>query len=199
MTFLQYYAFSLFAMGLNELEENMKSFLAPTDCRHRPDIRALENGDLGKNFLLINLSFRSYHYSVFIQLRQQSIRDYSSISDVFAERALRVWKNQERWVTDVHSICITVWENEEKLCSRTIFKLHKGEDFHKDFSNRRCYSRTVILGLVDAVFKCGCVLQSPSISIICCSPYLHMRIFRFQNPFFRLNRVYDLCNFMWVS
>ena len=70
--FLQYYAFSLFAMGLNELEENMKSFLAPTDCRYRPDIRALENGDLGKNFLLIILSFKPYHYSVFIQLRQQS-------------------------------------------------------------------------------------------------------------------------------
>ncbi|OQV21820.1 Oxysterol-binding protein-related protein 1 [Hypsibius exemplaris] len=42
----KYFGFSLFAMGLNELDENMKRFLAPTDCRYRPDIRALENGDL---------------------------------------------------------------------------------------------------------------------------------------------------------
>jgi len=43
----QYYNFTRFAMGLNETlppEENEN--LCPTDCRHRPDIRGLENGDL---------------------------------------------------------------------------------------------------------------------------------------------------------
>ncbi|KAB5579057.1 hypothetical protein PHYPO_G00190350 [Pangasianodon hypophthalmus] len=42
----QYYAFSTFAMQLNELEEDMKENLPITDCRLRPDIRALENGDI---------------------------------------------------------------------------------------------------------------------------------------------------------
>ncbi|XP_062849690.1 oxysterol-binding protein-related protein 2 [Trichomycterus rosablanca] len=42
----QYYAFSTFAMQLNELEEDMKENLPITDCRFRPDIRALENGDI---------------------------------------------------------------------------------------------------------------------------------------------------------
>lgn len=27
----------------------MEAILAPTDCRLRPDIRAMENGDMGKN------------------------------------------------------------------------------------------------------------------------------------------------------
>ncbi|TSR16026.1 Oxysterol-binding protein-related protein 1 [Bagarius yarrelli] len=42
----QFYAFSTFAMQLNELEEDMKENLPVTDCRFRPDIRALENGDI---------------------------------------------------------------------------------------------------------------------------------------------------------
>ncbi|KAF7706665.1 hypothetical protein HF521_019919 [Silurus meridionalis] len=42
----QYYAFSKFAMQLNELEEDMKQNLPITDCRFRPDIRAQENGDI---------------------------------------------------------------------------------------------------------------------------------------------------------
>ncbi|XP_055332802.1 oxysterol-binding protein-related protein 1-like [Paramacrobiotus metropolitanus] len=42
----KYYGFSLFAMGLNELDPEMRGRLAPTDCRYRPDMRALENGDL---------------------------------------------------------------------------------------------------------------------------------------------------------
>lgn len=44
---LQYYGFSIFAMSLNEMDEDMKHILAPTDCRFRPDMRLLENGDLG--------------------------------------------------------------------------------------------------------------------------------------------------------
>lgn len=40
------YYFSKFALQLNKLTPEMKKKIAPTDCRFRPDQRALENGDL---------------------------------------------------------------------------------------------------------------------------------------------------------
>lgn len=40
------YNFTNFAMSLNELEPGMEAMLAPTDCRFRPDIRAMENGNM---------------------------------------------------------------------------------------------------------------------------------------------------------
>lgn len=43
------YNFTNFAMSLNELEPGMQATLAPTDCRLRPDIRAMENGDMGNS------------------------------------------------------------------------------------------------------------------------------------------------------
>ncbi|XP_040294635.1 oxysterol-binding protein-related protein 2 [Bufo bufo] len=42
----QMYNFTNFAVTLNELDQDMASSLAPTDCRLRPDIRYMENGDL---------------------------------------------------------------------------------------------------------------------------------------------------------
>uniref|UniRef100_A0A7M4ECA4 Oxysterol-binding protein n=1 Tax=Crocodylus porosus TaxID=8502 RepID=A0A7M4ECA4_CROPO len=42
----QMYNFTSFAVSLNELEKGMEAILAPTDCRLRPDIRSMENGDL---------------------------------------------------------------------------------------------------------------------------------------------------------
>uniref|UniRef100_A0A4W3J989 Oxysterol-binding protein n=1 Tax=Callorhinchus milii TaxID=7868 RepID=A0A4W3J989_CALMI len=42
----QMYNFTHFAMMLNELDEEMKSSFAPTDCRFRPDIRAMESGNM---------------------------------------------------------------------------------------------------------------------------------------------------------
>ncbi|XP_077574023.1 oxysterol-binding protein-related protein 1-like [Stigmatopora nigra] len=42
----QMYNFTSFAMQLNELREDMKDVLPRTDCRMRPDIRAMENGDI---------------------------------------------------------------------------------------------------------------------------------------------------------
>uniref|UniRef100_A0AAR2M3K7 Oxysterol-binding protein n=1 Tax=Pygocentrus nattereri TaxID=42514 RepID=A0AAR2M3K7_PYGNA len=42
----QMYNFTSFAMTLNELEPGMEGVIAPTDCRLRPDIRAMENGDI---------------------------------------------------------------------------------------------------------------------------------------------------------
>ncbi|KAI2667166.1 Oxysterol-binding protein-related protein 1 [Labeo rohita] len=43
----KYYAFTTFALQLNELDAEMERVLPQTDCRLRPDIRALENGDIG--------------------------------------------------------------------------------------------------------------------------------------------------------
>ncbi|XP_051736168.1 oxysterol-binding protein-related protein 2b [Ctenopharyngodon idella] len=40
------YNFTNFALALNELEPGMEGLLAPTDCRLRPDIRAMENGNM---------------------------------------------------------------------------------------------------------------------------------------------------------
>ncbi|XP_067096283.1 oxysterol-binding protein-related protein 2-like [Osmerus mordax] len=40
------YNFTNFAMALNELEPGMEGTLAPTDCRLRPDIRAMEHGNM---------------------------------------------------------------------------------------------------------------------------------------------------------
>lgn len=34
-------------MQLNELEKSMEGVMPPTDSRLRPDIRAMENGDIG--------------------------------------------------------------------------------------------------------------------------------------------------------
>lgn len=45
------YNFTSFAMTLNELEPGKERLLPPTDCRLRPDIRAMENGDIGRNDL----------------------------------------------------------------------------------------------------------------------------------------------------
>ncbi|XP_028987323.1 oxysterol-binding protein-related protein 1 isoform X2 [Betta splendens] len=42
----KFYAFSTFAMQLNELEKSMEGVVPLTDSRLRPDIRAMENGDI---------------------------------------------------------------------------------------------------------------------------------------------------------
>ncbi|XP_033009581.1 oxysterol-binding protein-related protein 2 [Lacerta agilis] len=42
----QMYNFTNFAVSLNELEKGMEEVLAPTDCRLRPDIRHMENGEI---------------------------------------------------------------------------------------------------------------------------------------------------------
>uniref|UniRef100_A0A8C7KEI7 Oxysterol-binding protein n=1 Tax=Oncorhynchus kisutch TaxID=8019 RepID=A0A8C7KEI7_ONCKI len=40
------YSFTSFAMQLNELDKDMDGLIPKTDCRLRPDIRAMENGDI---------------------------------------------------------------------------------------------------------------------------------------------------------
>ncbi|KAL7984353.1 hypothetical protein Chor_002923, partial [Crotalus horridus] len=42
----QMYNFTTFAMMLNELDQEMESIIPKTDCRLRPDIRAMENGEI---------------------------------------------------------------------------------------------------------------------------------------------------------
>ncbi|XP_029356904.1 oxysterol-binding protein-related protein 1 isoform X2 [Echeneis naucrates] len=42
----QMYNFTSFAMQLNELHKEMEGVIPQTDCRLRPDIRAMENGDI---------------------------------------------------------------------------------------------------------------------------------------------------------
>ncbi|KIH53290.1 hypothetical protein ANCDUO_16584 [Ancylostoma duodenale] len=44
----EYFGFSDFTMGLNQLYAEDEQLLPPTDSRLRPDVRALENGDLDK-------------------------------------------------------------------------------------------------------------------------------------------------------
>ena len=53
------YNFTNFAVTLNELEPGMEGVLAPTDCRLRPDIRAMENGDMGNEIVLVPRSVSS--------------------------------------------------------------------------------------------------------------------------------------------
>jgi len=43
---LDYYGFTSFGMTLNEITGDLEGKLPPTDSRHRPDVRALEEGDL---------------------------------------------------------------------------------------------------------------------------------------------------------
>ncbi|XP_072008157.1 oxysterol-binding protein-related protein 1 isoform X2 [Engystomops pustulosus] len=42
----QMYNFTHFAMALNEFDKGMETIIPKTDCRLRPDIRAMENGDI---------------------------------------------------------------------------------------------------------------------------------------------------------
>ncbi|KAB1262779.1 Oxysterol-binding protein-related protein 2 [Camelus dromedarius] len=42
----QMYNFTSFTVSLNELHTGMEKILAPTDCRLRPDIRGMENGNM---------------------------------------------------------------------------------------------------------------------------------------------------------
>lgn len=44
---LQMYNFTSFTVSLNELQTGMEKILAPTDCRLRPDIRGMEDGNMG--------------------------------------------------------------------------------------------------------------------------------------------------------
>jgi len=44
---VQYYSFTTFALLLNEIDDQLKAKIAPTDSRYRPDMRRMEEGDFG--------------------------------------------------------------------------------------------------------------------------------------------------------
>ena len=45
----QFYHFSLFALVLNEANDELMKKLPPTDSRRRMDIRLMESGDIGED------------------------------------------------------------------------------------------------------------------------------------------------------
>lgn len=59
-------------MQLNELSKSMEGVLPPTDSRFRPDIRAMENGDIGVVFVLdlnaLSLLVQSWLYLCVVDL-----------------------------------------------------------------------------------------------------------------------------------
>lgn len=46
----RFYHFTAFAMMLNEFQKGKDDNLPPNDCRFRPDVRHLEEGNVGKKF-----------------------------------------------------------------------------------------------------------------------------------------------------
>ncbi len=44
------YNFTTFAMQLNELDKEIEEVIPKTDSRLRPDLQAMENGDIGMCF-----------------------------------------------------------------------------------------------------------------------------------------------------
>ena len=59
--------------------------------------------------------------------------------------------------------------------------LRREQTFRNDFSNRRFHVESVTLGVIDAVFQCGCVLWRQEFQK---SFTLHIRTIQFQNPLF---------------
>ena len=49
---VQYYGFTQFALLLNEIDDNLRTKIPPTDSRLRPDMRRMEDGDFGTYILL---------------------------------------------------------------------------------------------------------------------------------------------------
>lgn len=84
------YNFTSFAVTLNELEPGMERLLAPTDCRLRPDIRAMENGEIGTIRPLPDtggkVGLTRIFQNVFIFLCFLSVLFYSDLASTEKER-----------------------------------------------------------------------------------------------------------------
>lgn len=52
-------------MQLNELEKSMEGVIPTTDCRLRPDIRAMENGDIGMKKPIVLFKITLLRRSIF--------------------------------------------------------------------------------------------------------------------------------------
>lgn len=111
--FPQMYNFTNFAMSLNELEPGMEAILAPTDCRFRPDIRAMENGNMSNDKSIFYLSEAHLGSSSHLLYLKRHLLDawlYFAIADEAStekerleekQRAARKEraKNDEEWST----------------------------------------------------------------------------------------------------
>ena len=76
--------------------------------------------------------------------RRQSIRDYRWLLDEFVERSWLMCKNFECKVTDVHSVCMTMLENEKNLLEDR-FKFEQRTKFCNGILNRLCHFEMVML------------------------------------------------------
>ncbi len=89
------YNFTNFAMTLNELEPGMIGVIAPTDCRLRPDIIAMEKGDIGMlNSLLahfVTICPVSYLLDVVVLILHLSVKAILKFQILQVERR-RDWK-----------------------------------------------------------------------------------------------------------
>lgn len=56
----QFYSFTDFALMLNDFPDELKAKVAPTDCRWRPDMRKMEEGDIGKILMFLLAGFSSH-------------------------------------------------------------------------------------------------------------------------------------------
>lgn len=95
------YNFTSFAMTLNELEPGMERFLPPTDCRLRPDIKAMENGDIGRSNLPKE---KRFHPSACFNSRFLYLTDAASNEKERLEEKQRAArrersKEEEEWTT----------------------------------------------------------------------------------------------------
>lgn len=96
------YNFTSFAVTLNELEPGMERLLPPTDCRLRPDIRAMENGDIGRSNL--PKEKRSFHSpacfnSCFLCLTDAASNEKERLEEKQRAARRERSKEEEEWTT----------------------------------------------------------------------------------------------------
>lgn len=103
---VQMYNFTSFAVTLNELEPGMERLLAPTDCRQRPDIRAMESGDLGSIRLqhLASCGFSSVVLTLCTYTDTASAEKERLEEKQRAARRKRS-KDEKKWSTRYRTVC----------------------------------------------------------------------------------------------
>ncbi|XP_035229023.1 oxysterol-binding protein-related protein 2-like isoform X1 [Stegodyphus dumicola] len=102
----EYYNFTLFAMSLNELAEELKDELPPTDSRLRPDIRKLEEGDIdGAAFEKNRLEEKQR------EARKVRRKEKSSWQPLWFESKPHPYAKEESWSYKGH-----YWEREFSNC-----------------------------------------------------------------------------------
>ena len=116
---------------------------------------------------------------------------YSTLPDAFVPVAVRVCKLHARRVSTGVESNQNMFENERKLLEDH-FKLDQSSKFRNRVLNRKSHFKIVIVCLIDAVFRCRCILQAQWISKICCSWFLNN--WSFKNSFFPVQMEPTLCS-----